>query len=143
MTTQFQSQNILYPPVPPTMDEERTNSMISSEEPNSTINSENTTIDNEIFVPCNFDYVDCIRTRKMLINAWQAINKTEMWSFMRNDIDTYMFSNDKNVYIILNKMSELGYNLHSGSSFGLIMRQMQFIARYGEKKFREEYLKNK
>jgi hypothetical protein len=51
-----------------------------------------------------------------------------------------MFSNDPRVKIIYDKIEELGYTGHSGSSFGCTMRTMQYIATYGEKKFREEQL---
>jgi hypothetical protein len=34
-------------------------------------------------------------------------------------------------------MEQLGYYGHSGSSFGLTMRTMQYIARNGEEKFKK------
>ena len=49
-------------------------------------------------------------------------------------------TDDSKIWIISNKMSELGYFLHSGSSFGCTMRDMQYIAQNGEKKFMENYL---
>ena len=141
MATQIVSQNILYPPVPPSLDEERTINTVSSEETIATINSEYMEIERETFVPGKFNYVDCLHTREMLVNAWQAVNQTEMWSFMKEKIERFMLSNDKRADLIYEKMGELGYHGHSGFSFGWTMRQMQFIARYGEKKFSEQYLK--
>lgn len=141
MATQIGSQNILYPPVPPSLNEEGTITTVSSEETNATINSEYMEIERETFVPGKFNYVDCIHTREMLANAWQAINQTEMWSFMKENIESYMLTNNKKVDIIYNKMEELGYKGHSGISFGITMRNMQYIARYGEEKFSEKYIK--
>ena len=54
--------------------------------------------------------------------------------------DGYMWSNDKRIDLIYNKIEELGYTGHSGCSFAFIMRDMQFIALEGEKLFREKYL---
>jgi hypothetical protein len=34
-------------------------------------------------------------------------------------------------------MEELGYDGHSGASFGWTMRTMQYIANHGEKKYKE------
>ena len=87
-----------------------------------------------------FEYVENICKREMLVNAWQAITLTETWDFVRQDIDSFMFSRDPRIEIISNKMVELGYTGHSGSSFGTTIRTMQFIAKYGEDVFKEEVL---
>jgi hypothetical protein len=96
----------------------------------------------EAFVPGKFDYVNDW-DREMLSNAWQAITLTENWDFMKSNIESFMWSEDPRVNIISAKMVELGYNGHSGASFGYTMRRMQYIAQNGEKKFREEYFKNR
>jgi hypothetical protein len=94
----------------------------------------------ENLVPGKFDYIKDDWTRDMLINAWQAINITETWDFVKQEIDSFMFSNDPRVKIIYNKIEELGYTGHSGASFGCTMRTMQYIATHGERKFKEEQL---
>jgi hypothetical protein len=53
-----------------------------------------------------------------------------------------MFSDDQEIWRITAKMEELGYNGHSGCSFGWTMRQMQYIAKYGEEKYRDELVAN-
>ncbi len=113
MTSVNETENLL-PPAPPTEEEN--------------------------FIHGQFDYVKDSWTRDMLINAWQAITVTEMWNFVKQPIDSFMFSNDRRVNIIYNKIEELGYRGHSGASFGFTMRTMQYIAKYGESKFREEQL---
>ena len=94
----------------------------------------------ENIIPGQFVYVKDRHQRFMLVNAWQAINITETWNFVKQDIDTFMFSNDPRVKIIYNKIEELGYNGHSGASFGFTMRTMQYIAKNGEKKYKEQVL---
>jgi nanoRNase/pAp phosphatase (c-di-AMP/oligoRNAs hydrolase) len=89
-----------------------------------------------------FEYVQDVWMREMLVNAWQAITITETWDFVREDTDSFMFSRDPRIEIITNKMVELGYGGHSGASFGCTMRNMQFIAKYGEEKFKQEILSN-
>ena len=88
-----------------------------------------------------FKYISSYNDRVMMTNAWQAITLTETWDFVKQDIDSFMFSLEPQISIISKKMEELGYNGHSGSSFGWVMRNMQYIAQHGEAKFREEYLK--
>jgi hypothetical protein len=73
----------------------------------------------------------------MFINAWQAISQTNLWDFVAQDIDSFMWSNDPRIEVISEKMGELGYNGHSGSSFGSTMRNMQYLAQHGEKKFKD------
>jgi len=107
----------IMPPVPPSYEEER-------------------------FKPGEFLYVKEINSREMLRNAYSAISLTESWDFAKKDIDSFMFSNDPRIDIISNKMCELGYTGHSGSSFGWTMRQMQYIAQNGENIYREEILLN-
>lgn len=84
------------------------------------------------------DYIKDERSRVMLENAWQAINLTENWGFMcESTIENFMFSNDKRISIITEKMEELGYYGHSGFSFGWTMRNMQFLAKNGVEKFKK------
>jgi hypothetical protein len=122
----------------------------SAERPEQEQETSNTTLvspfpnieNDEAFVPGKFDYVNDW-DREMLSNAWQAITLTENWDFMKSDIESFMWSEDPRVNIISAKMVELGYNGHSGTSFGYTMRRMQYIAQNGEQKFREEYFKNR
>jgi hypothetical protein len=85
-----------------------------------------------------FYYVKDNSSREMLQNAWASITQLELWAYMKLDTDSYMFSNHPEVGIITKKMEELGYNGHSGSTFGWTMRQMQYIAKYGETKYMNE-----
>ena len=87
-----------------------------------------------------FEYVQDTHSREMLVNAWQAITSTELWDFVKLVTDTFMFSSDPRINIIGNKMVELGYGGHSGSSFGWTMRNMQFIAKHGEEEYKKEYI---
>jgi hypothetical protein len=96
------------------------------------------------FIPGKFDYIKpkSANYKKMLVNAYQAITQTETWNFVKQDCESFMFSKDPKIWVISDKMVELGYDGHSGSSFGCTMRNMQYIAQNGEKKFMELYLRN-
>ena len=97
---------------------------------------------NNAFIPGKFEYTN-ERDRAMFVNAWQAITLTENWDFVKADIESFTWSDDPRIDIISSKMDALGYNGHSGASFGYTMRTMQYIARNGEGKFKEDYLKNR
>ena len=90
----------------------------------------------------NFSYITDINSRQMLNNAYNAICQTETWDFVKQDIESFMFSSDSRIDKISAKMNELGYYGHSGASFGWTMRNMQYIAKYGEQQFKNIYLKN-
>ena len=89
-----------------------------------------------------FNYLDNNNMRQMFETAYQAITITELWDYMKKDVDNYMFNSDGEVQKIYNKIEELGYTGHSGSSFGYIMRHMQFIATNGIEKHKQMLLQN-
>ena len=89
-----------------------------------------------------FYYVDD-NSRIIFENAYQAISLTEMWDYMKKDRESFMFSSDKEIEIISKKMVDLGYDGHSCSSFGITMRNMQFIALNGLEEHKKIWLNNK
>ena len=89
----------------------------------------------------NFEYIDRESTKEMFTNAWQAITLTCMWSFVKQDIDSFMFSDDSRLDTIYKKMEELGYKGHSGSSFGITLRNMQFLVQNGEEEFKKLFVR--
>jgi hypothetical protein len=104
--------------------------------------TENEFIENGDFVKGQFDYIKSNSEKRMLQTAYQAINILELWGYIKQDPgpNGFIFSCDDRVRKIYNKIEELGYQGHSGSSFGCILRDMQIIAQKGEKEFRRIYL---
>ena len=96
----------------------------------------------DVFIFGKFIYVKDDNKKEMLQNAWTAITQLDLWDYMKRDTDSYMMSSDAEINIITKKMEELGYNGHSGSSFGWTMRQMQHIAQHGEDDFMYTYITN-
>lgn len=94
---------------------------------------------NRHFIPGKFLYINSEHTRDMLQNAWTAITQLELWNYMKLDTESYMFSCDPEIKLISKKMVDLGYDGHSGCSFGWTLRQMQYIARNGEEDYMNEY----
>ena len=95
----------------------------------------------EMFVPGEFLYITDLNVRAMLQNGWKTINHLELWEYMKNPTDSYMFSSDLEISHIMSQMETFGYNYHSGCSFGWTMRQLQYIAQYGEVSFMYNNLK--
>lgn len=91
------------------------------------------------FIKGEFLYVG-EEVRDMLINGYKAVNELELWWYIKKPIDSFMFCNDININKIYKKMEELGYKGHSGYSFGWTMRQLEFIANYGEEEFKKKYI---
>lgn len=77
----------------------------------------------------------------MFSTAYQAITQLELWDYVKN-IDThndnfcYSSEETKRIY---NKIEELGYSGHSGYSYISTLKEMQFIAIYGEKELKTRY----
>jgi hypothetical protein len=51
-----------------------------------------------------------------------------------------MFSDSPAVSTIMSKMIQLGYDGHSGGSFGWTMRQMEFLAKNGKQAFLQQFV---
>jgi hypothetical protein len=87
-----------------------------------------------------FNTIPDKNSRFMLKNAHQAITSTEYWDYMRTfNEQSFMFSNNPAVSKIMTKMSELGYDGHSGCSFAWTMRQMEFLAKNGKQAFLQQF----
>jgi hypothetical protein len=147
MTSVIDEQNILLPPSPPTVMEEA-NSLQLIHPEILTNNVEQSEPQIQIAVPDvprettnigtgKFEYIENSWEREMLVNAWQAITLTENWDFVKQPRESFMMDNDKRIWDITAKMEQLGYYGHSGCSFGLTMRAMQYIAQNGEEKYKE------
>ena len=87
-----------------------------------------------------FEYVKNESIRIMLVNAYLGITLAEGWTFMSQDIESFMISQDPKMKEISEKMWSLpNGGLHSGASFGCIMREMQLLAREGEEAHKQLY----
>jgi hypothetical protein len=96
------------------------------------------------FVHSNFDYIKHDQTREMVENGYRAVSELALWDYMKKSTDSYMLSKDPEINLISKKMTELGYEEHSGLSFAWTMRQLQSIAINGEDKYKQIHLqKNK
>jgi hypothetical protein len=82
--------------------------------------------------------------RKMLENAYQAISELELWDWLKMyepGERGFMCSDDDNILIISEKMQLLpNPPNHSGSSFGYIMRTMEYIAKTSLDKLKEDFI---
>jgi len=90
----------------------------------------------------DFNFVQDANQRIMYQTAFDAITQLELWNFVTNfnENGSFMFSSSPNVSKIYNKIEQLGYGGHSGSSFGCTMRAMQNIGKYGMDNFMNSYL---
>ena len=124
------------PPLPPSSEiinseiapsfEEQTAEDVGPQEPN--------------FIPGQFLYIVEPNSREMLQNGWLAITQLELWEFMKKDCDSYMLCNHPTIWVITERMEKLGFDGHSGFSFGWTMRQLQRIAKDGEVKYMQSWI---
>lgn len=141
MTSEMNPETINYPPQPPGQVDfplqvihphELESELLEQESPPE--------LPKQLFSKGKFLYISDLSSREMLVNAWNAITELNLWDYMRQDTYSYMLSNDNEINLISRKMEELGYDGHSGCSFGWTMRQMQYIAKNGEKTYADEYM---
>ena len=75
------------------------------------------------------------RDSEMLSNGAAAVTAAEAWDWMANfNEESFMFSQDPMIQRITDKMGDYAGH-HSGASFGMTMRVMEYIAKHGWENF--------
>ena len=90
-----------------------------------------------------FEFVDDEQTREYLKSAHRAISTCELWDWMSTYTPDqgFMWSTHPNMDKIKKEMSKDEINsYHSGSSYGFIMREVEFIAKYGLENYKLKYI---
>lgn len=93
----------------------------------------------------NFDFVKDKQTREYLKSAHRAITICELWDWMRTYTPDNSFMWDPHPHPNIIKIRKEMFKdevstYHSGSSYALIMRQMETIAKYGLAKYQQSYM---
>jgi hypothetical protein len=86
----------------------------------------------------SFEYIEGFRSD--YVNAYKAVTETNNWEFVKNYSGSFMMGTEREIYQIGEKMESLGSS-HSGMSFAIVMRSMQFLAKNGEEKFKQCIIK--
>ena len=90
-----------------------------------------------------FEFIKNKDEKDLYINAWNAITKSELWIWLGTyePENGFMWASHPNLDKINNEInsSPIGRD-HSGSSYGLTMRTMQHIAKYGYENYRKKIL---
>ena len=95
-------------------------------------------IDEMIPVNANFEFLD-VSDREMISSAYNVIHKLEGWQKLQTFRDgSFMFCIDGKIKNIMSAVAD-NYGLHSGSSLGLTMRIMEYIAKNGFEQFKKLY----
>ena len=78
----------------------------------------------------NFSFIKDAHLRCYVEDAYQAVDKTETWNLMKEEpAEGFMFITDPRYNVIQDHMQYL--DEHTGSSYAIMMRQIQFIAQKG------------
>jgi len=78
-----------------------------------------------------FDFVSNRQDKEFLLSAHRAISSCELWDWLRNnETNSFMFNNSPELTRLHKEMEKDEINgYHSGTSFALVLRQMEFIAK--------------
>ena len=104
----------------------------------------NTIKDPEYFGNGEFEFVDNY-SREYLVSAHKIVTRLELWNWLRNFTpekgNGFMFTRDVPE---LDRLNEEMYkdpvsSGHSGSSYGITMRNMEYIAKNGYNAFKNHF----
>ena len=88
-----------------------------------------------------FDYITDKPSRKLVKNAWKAVQLTETADFVKQPVESFSWSKDPRIWVISKKMEEIEDPPgHSGFTFGWTMRQVQACLQEGEDNYRLDCL---
>ncbi len=99
-------------------------------------------IDEAYYGNGEFDFIHNTSTKAFLKSAHKAISICELWDWLRiyEPPRGFMFDNSKEIKQNNDQMYKDPINgLHSGSSYGGIMREIEFIAKNGYNQFKNNY----
>lgn len=82
------------------------------------------------YQPGDFSFLKSLNSIEMLTDAYKAVSQTESWDIIKQEPGPggFMFSQNSWMQPI---NAALKYSGHSGGSYGMTMRHMQYIAQYG------------
>jgi hypothetical protein len=85
----------------------------------------------------DFSFIRDEHTRRLVSNGYDAVNQLELWSWLKtfepNANEGFSWSNHPNINRIIQKMESLpDAPGHSGCSFALTMRHLEYIAKIRE-----------
>ena len=89
----------------------------------------------------SFDFIRDSWERQMIENGYQTIQELELWEWLKTyePYNGFMCSADDRILQISQKMQSLPNRAnHSGSSFGHTMRILQFIAKEGLERYKQD-----
>ena len=98
----------------------------------------------------DFEFIDSVATKNCLLNGSWAITELNLWEWLCNfevsKKEGFMFSGDNHLGVINTKMESPNAPIriaHSGCSFALTMRELQYIAKNGYDNYKILVLNNK
>ena len=100
-----------------------------------------------LYTMLNFEFIRDPHSRSMIQNGYRTISQLELWDWLRNYEPEpgrgFMFSSSPNVDRIMHHMeSQPDAPGHSGSSFGYTMRNLEYIAKHGMDKYKQQIEQN-
>jgi len=89
----------------------------------------------------NFECVKDNHERMYYRSAYNSIMQLELWTWIQRNNEPFMMNRSPEMEMLRKRMWEDDINsYHSGASYALVMRTMEFIAKHGYEKFRQRHL---
>jgi hypothetical protein len=90
----------------------------------------------------NFACVNDEQTQLYFRSAYNSIMQLELWPWIQQNNGPFIMNKSPEMTMLKERMWEDDINsYHSGASYALVMREMEFIAKEGYEKFRQMHLK--
>jgi hypothetical protein len=78
---------------------------------------------------------------RMLKSAYEVIEECDAWSLLQNfSGNSFTWSTDPNIINLMGKINTAYDDLHSGGSLGYVMRELEYIAKYGFSEYKHNYM---
>lgn len=89
----------------------------------------------------NFECVDDEQEKMYYRSAYNSIMQLELWSWFQQNNEPFLLNASPEMELLRKRMWEDDINsYHSGSSYALVMRTIELIAKEGYEEFRQMHL---
>jgi hypothetical protein len=89
----------------------------------------------------NFECVVDEQEKMYYRSAYNSIMQLELWDWVQQNNEPFLLNKSPEMTMLKKRMWQDEINsYHSGASYALVMRQMEFIAKEGYEEFRQRHL---
>jgi hypothetical protein len=92
--------------------------------------------------PASPDFSFMKSSNPEMISGYSVVHNNEAWNLLSNfKGECFQFTDDPKISTLMDKINDAYEGGHSGGSIGCLMRKLEYIAKNGFSKYKQEYIR--